>query len=434
MQGDAEILAGRSSPRTQPGIEPFTDSLYSLLLWLLREPSSGEKSASLAHAMSDIKFSNSELKVQAIARRRANAQLLRVPWSRFRKAYEEYPRWQEIALWIQAVSAAQDSVPSWLIDDLRKLCPGFVGHEATSHGPKVMGLNLLEWAHNHEFAFAKRQGWLDALTFYGVRHPRSECAWAYWEHCENQWAKRRPDRFPTFEAWRRQAQNMRPRDKISYRDLGKAVEKYLDWEALALWLRPLLASDVKLPRRVISELDRRCPGALGAQNSGSRRTDIENVRIWKNLVEWGRVHCQLQAGKEGWLDLLLQRARTHPLHVRVMSYGKQRAREQPRTGARSYPSFRQWLQIAQWRLSQKRIRIATNRPGTITMDDLRGEPGFSHAASQLLVELQPTTILQALRMRGVGRKTATRLFALGLLTDPEGLWNREPTLAELRGK
>lgn len=68
------------------------------------------------------------------------------------------------------------------------------------------------------------------------------------------------------------------------------------------------------------------------------------------------------------------------------------------------------------------------------MDDLRGEPGFSHAASQLLVELQPTTILQALRMRGVGRKTATRLFALGLLTDPEGLWNREPTLAELRGK
>jgi hypothetical protein len=390
--------------------------------------------APLPYAMSDTKFSNSELKVQAIARRRANAQLMRVPWARFRKAYEKYPRWQALALWIQAVSAAQDSVPSWLTDDLRKRCPGFVEHEATSHEPKLMGLHLLEWAHNHEFAFAKRQGWLDALTFYGVRHPRSECAWAYWEHCENQWAKRRPDRFPTFEAWRRQAQNMRPCDKISYRDLDKAVEKYLDWEALALWVRPLLASDVKLPRRVISELERRCPGALGAQNSSSPRTDIENAKICKNLVKWRRVHCQLQAGQEGWLDLLLQRARSHPLHARIMSYGKHWAREQPRTSARSYPSFREWLQIAQRRLSQKRIKIATNRLGTITLDDLRGEQGLSHAASQSLVELQPTTILQALRIHGVGRKTATRLFALGLLTDPEGLRNRYLTLADLRGK
>jgi hypothetical protein len=388
----------------------------------------------VAHVMSDGKFSKSELKVRAIARRRANAQLMRVPWSRFRKAYEKYPRWQALALWIQAVSAAQDSVPSWLIDDLRKRCPGFVEHKATSHEPKLMGLHLLQWAHNREFAFAKRQGWLDALTFYGVRHPRSECAWAYWEHCENQWAKRPPTRFPTFEAWRRQAQNMRPCDKISYRALGKAVEKYLDWEALVLWLRPLLASDVNLPRRVISELERRCPGVLRVQNSSSPRTHIENGEIWRNFVQWGRVHRQLQAGNEGWLDLLLERARSHPLRVRVVSYGRHWAREQRRTGARSYPSFREWLQIAQRRLSQKRIKIATNGPGTITLDDLRGELGLCRAASQSLVEHQPTTILQALRIRGVGLKTTKRLFALGLLTDPEGLRSRGVTLADLRGE
>ena len=134
--------------------------------------------ALLAYAMSDAKFSKSELKVQAIAKRRANAQLLRVPWSRFQRAYGEYPQWQALALWIQAVSAAQDSVPSWLIGDLRKRCLGFIEHEANSHEPKLMGLHLLEWAHNHEFASAKQEGWLDALTFYGVRHPRSECAWA----------------------------------------------------------------------------------------------------------------------------------------------------------------------------------------------------------------------------------------------------------------
>jgi hypothetical protein len=38
------------------------------------------------------RFSSVELRVQAIASRETNNQLLRVPWGRFRKAYEEYPR------------------------------------------------------------------------------------------------------------------------------------------------------------------------------------------------------------------------------------------------------------------------------------------------------------------------------------------------------
>jgi hypothetical protein len=47
------------------------------------------------------RFSKTELKVQGIARRRADDQLLRVPWGRFRSAYEEYPRWHALALWVQ---------------------------------------------------------------------------------------------------------------------------------------------------------------------------------------------------------------------------------------------------------------------------------------------------------------------------------------------
>ena len=160
--------------------------------------------------MSDRNFSKSELKVQAIARRRANAQLMRVPWLRFRKAYEEYPRWQALALWVQVVIAAGDSVPTWITDDLAKRCPGFVQHEATSHEPKLMGLHLLEWVHKHEFASAKEEGWLDALTFYGVRHPRSQSAWAYWEHCEEEWSRRSLSSYPNFEEWLAAAAEYRP--------------------------------------------------------------------------------------------------------------------------------------------------------------------------------------------------------------------------------
>jgi hypothetical protein len=55
----------------------------------------------------------------------------------------------------------------------------------------------------------------------------------------------------------------------------------------------------------------------------------------------------------------------------------------------------------------------------ISMADLREQPGLSQVARDELVREQPSTVLQALRIRGVGRSTTRRLLALGLLTDPD---------------
>ena len=68
----------------------------------------------------------------------------------------------------------------------------------------------------------------------------------------------------------------------------------------------------------------------------------------------------------------------------------------------------------------------------ITLDDLRGQPGLSRAASDALVALQPRTVLKALLMHGVGRKTTKRLLALGILTDPQGVQTRRLTPEEFR--
>lgn len=289
------------------------------------------------------RYSPTELKVQAIVRRRAETQLMRVPWTRFCKAYEEYPRWHALTLWTHAIIASHDRIPSWLMADLRRRCPGFALPELLKREP--LDLRLSEWVHNQKFGYAKRQGWLDALTFYGVRHPRSECAWTYWEYCENHWSKDQAGALPTFDKWWRQAQKMMPCGQTGCRDLGRAIDKYLDWEALSLWLRPLLASDVKLPKHVISELKRKCPGILAAQGGGTPRPNVENSEIWRNLLKWGRNHCQLQARKQGHLDLR-QRAQSHPLHARLLFYAKHWARQQSRTSAQPYPSFRAWQQNA----------------------------------------------------------------------------------------
>ena len=78
--------------------------------------------------------------------------------------------------------------------------------------------------------------------------------------------------------------------------------------------------------------------------------------------------------------------------------------------------------------------IAMKTRRALTWDDLRGQPGLSRAACDALLALQPTTVLRALRIRGVGRKTTKRPLALGLLTDPEGVQTRARTAEELRGE
>jgi hypothetical protein len=287
-------------------------------------------------------FSKTELRVRAVASRRANDQLLRVPWTKFWRAYEEYPRWHALALWTQGIVAMLDSVPPWLVVELQKQCPAFIEYESRSHEPKLIALHLLEWIHNQEFGYAKRQGWLDALTFYGVRHPRSECAWAYWEHCENEWNRRQPNDFPLFDEWWHTALRMKFCSETRFLEVAKTVETYIDWKALLLWLRPLFASTVKLPRHVLSELGRKCPGILECQNPGPRPGSQEKSRIWQLLIRWGKGHYLSEAEQAGWLDSLLQGVRFHPRYVRLVTYGGHWAKEWSGNPTRPYPSFRQW--------------------------------------------------------------------------------------------
>ena len=60
----------------------------------------------------------------------------------------------------------------------------------------------------------------------------------------------------------------------------------------------------------------------------------------------------------------------------------------------------------------------------ITEQHLRAAPWLCREAIVALVELQPATVLEALRMRHVGRRTTRMLLELGLVTDPERVQTR----------
>jgi len=268
---------------------------------------------------------------------------MQVPWDRFRKAYEEYIRWQAFVLWVRAVVESEGCAPSWLETILRKQCPGFAEETAPSMKPELLGLQLLPWVHNQAFGFAKDEGWLDALVFYGFRDARSQGNWEYWEHCESEWKRRPPKSFPTFPEWRRSALNWKLQGDASCAAVAKAIEKYIDFEAFVYWLRPLFqAPNVQLPMHVTLELGQECPGLLEFVNTHISTTYRHQSRSWQRLFNWGKGHVLSHAKREGWLDCVLRQARVHPRHIRMVDYSALCCKSRPGNTALPYPSLHQW--------------------------------------------------------------------------------------------
>lgn len=287
-------------------------------------------------------FSNAELQVGALASRRAGAELLRIPWPRFRRAYEEYPHWQSLVLWTRSVTAGRSRVPSMLFATLGRYCPRFIKSGPRVREPDLLAFCLLEWVHNDRFAYTKRHGWLDALTFFGVRHPRSQAAWALWEYYDGEWSEMPPKAFLPFEVWEQRASKMKICGEANCSELASAVETCIAWEATALWLRPLFDSHAQLPTHVVSELERRFPTLAGCVRSGANRRSTGESTNWQSLVRAGRERCLPDTRVTDRPDDFTRQVQSHPRYVRLMAYGKHWTAEWPRKQRQHYPSFREW--------------------------------------------------------------------------------------------
>src|SRR5229473_6964200 len=293
--------------------------------------------------MMTAKFTKLERKVRDIAARRARRELMGVPWGRFYKACEDYIRWQAFALWARAVVEVEGCAPPWLKAILRKRCPGLAEEAARSNKPELLGFELLPWIHNQAFGFAKEEGWLDALVFYGFRDTRSQGYWAYWEHCESEWRNRRPRSCPTFVQWKRSALNWKLQGDVSCAAVTRAVGKYLDFEALVYWLRPLLqAPTIQLSAHVTLALRQESPSLLEFVRRETSSAYEDKSRSWQRLFNWGKSHILSQAKKESWLDCVLRQAGIHPRHVRLVDYAALWCKSRQENTALPYPYLRQW--------------------------------------------------------------------------------------------
>ena len=268
---------------------------------------------------------------------------MQVPWGRFHEAYEEYIRWQAFVLWARAVVESEGFAPSWLKAILRKRCPSFVEEVDLSNKPGLLGPELLSWIHNQAFGFAKQEGWLDSLVFYGFRDTRSQGYWAYWEHCEHEWKNRVPASVPALEQWKRAALNFTLQGDASCAVVAKAVENLIDFEVLAYWLRPLFqAPTTQLPVNVTLELGQESPSLLEFVSGEASAANEGKSGSWQRLFNWGKDHVLSKAKEEGWLDYVLRQKEIHPRHVRLVDYAAAWCKSRRRNTALPYPYLRQW--------------------------------------------------------------------------------------------
>ena len=282
-----------------------------------------------------------ETKAKRVAANLASKQVMRISWNRFCEAHEEYIRWEAFVLWVRTIVAAEGGPSASLLRVLWRRCSDFIEQATHTREPELLALRLHEWIQDRVFSSAKEEGWLDALHFYGIRSPRCEGAWKYWEYCEREWKDKRRSTYQGFETWWRSAQNQNLFPKVTAARAADVIDAYVDWLAFAHWLRPLIGGNLKSPTEVARELQRRCPDF-----APERLTGRPQEEGWQSFVKHIEDRFFSKVNQECWLDYVREKACNHPRHVRTIAYSDRWVQERSRDLTLPYPPFPQWRQAA----------------------------------------------------------------------------------------
>ncbi|MHB8655660.1 MAG: hypothetical protein ACYDA9_17475 [Terriglobia bacterium] len=283
--------------------------------------------------------SKQEVHLQEIARREAARQARRIPWQRLLEARMTFVDWEVFTFWVRSIIESGGATPNWLAKTIEPRSPGF--HASGKHHREklpeeesLLDLRLSEWIRSNFFAYARREGWFEAITFYAFRDPRFNRAWTYWDQCKKEWKGSRPKRYPSFEEWARTAEGCEDRSRagraMQYATeaakrvgpdlVAVTVNKFMDWEAFTYWVRSPIEEDVNLPKVLVREMRRNYPG-LWERYKQLRDQNIEGRSLWRQLTAWGEIRFFHESKAGGWFDVVTFEASRHPRSVRTLNTG-----------------------------------------------------------------------------------------------------------------
>ena len=272
-----------------------------------------------------------------IAEARAFAQLMRVPWSKFGKAYEEYPRWHGLTLWIRSFDRKRSTIQSAALKALNEYCPEFLDSHETGYSEGLLALKLSEWIHHRVFAAAKTEGWLDALIFYGVRHVLSEGALACWNSSENIPHSKKPLSL-SFDQWWHMVVTRQPYAGVTLAMVADSVKALIDWHAFLLWIRPLTETDSELPAHVTATLNQKYPGFLDPPSTGIKGLKTK----WPLLNHYMEGRLFAGCRERNQFEDLQSQVDSNPRCLRIARYSEVWDKIWREELKRGYPAFMEW--------------------------------------------------------------------------------------------
>jgi hypothetical protein len=279
----------------------------------------------------------------AAMHRAMREQSLRVAWRDLADACERLIEWRSFGLWARAIIDAECGLPEWLKDSVNQRCPGLFEDQRRS-GHDSVWLDISAWADGRVFAGARDGGWLEALHYYSGTNPLSERMWRQWEHIESEWRTRKPERYPTFDEWQKEA--LKAFSATGEDQTAALVPQYIEWEAFAFWARSVVEVTHGIPVQVATELNTRCPGFLDqARETGISEADL-GTRFWTELLAWIEAHVFADIAEGSALDILRGAARNHLRAERIAEFWaacNSRWNDRPPD---SYPDFERWLKEA----------------------------------------------------------------------------------------
>ena len=143
----------------------------------------------------------------AIRKQRACFKL--VDAERLAHAVSRFIDWEALAYWARPAFEAGGSLPSEGTHELDSRCPGFLESNTEQRGVNGRSPDdwhrLMLWISEHFFQDARSEGWYDAILISARTHPRAIRAMEYADHCDEIGNSDLPVPYPSFEAWRRDA-------------------------------------------------------------------------------------------------------------------------------------------------------------------------------------------------------------------------------------
>jgi hypothetical protein len=295
-------------------------------------------------------------RLHELNRRRAREKARRIRADKLVGWIDRCIEWQAFVLWARAIVEAEGTIPPDVAGALELRCPSFEP-DAGVGAEREFWLRLRRWIDLNAFREPTEEGWLIAVEYYASRDLRWEQAWLYWEYCDEHWQKTRPAAYPSFDEWRHQVQAWRfpppegkraawdNADRVSPERLKKAVADYQDWEALAYWVRAVVAA-YGMPRGVAELLREKCPGFL-EQLSAEGAPLEDATTVWRRLIAWIDDHIFGYAKTEGWFEAITLYARSSLQGERTVAYWAACDLAWSRRRPTDHPPFDQWRRAAE---------------------------------------------------------------------------------------